>query len=62
MILLVCITKIAKASLDKALAENAEVEGIISPSVLPIVSNSNALDLQKPLVVKIDPPEERHEQ
>ncbi|EXB39349.1 hypothetical protein L484_025044 [Morus notabilis] len=60
MILLFCITKLAKASLEKALAENAEIEGILSPSMLPIVSNSG-VDLQKPLIIKIDTLEESQE-
>ena len=59
VIILVCITKVAKASLDKALAENAEVEGGLSPPILPIVSNSS-FDLQKPLIIKIDPVEEHN--
>ncbi|XP_062086107.1 uncharacterized protein LOC133792206 [Humulus lupulus] len=60
IIILVCITKVAKASLDKALAENTEVEGTLSPQTLPISSNS-PLDLQKPLIIKIDPVDEHHE-
>ncbi|KAG6647657.1 hypothetical protein CIPAW_07G093200, partial [Carya illinoinensis] len=54
VIMLVCITKVAKASLDKALTENAEIEAILTPSMLPIRAES-PLDLQKPLVIKIDP-------
>ncbi|XP_068311774.1 uncharacterized protein [Pyrus communis] len=53
VILMVCITKVAKASLDKAVAENAEIEGILSPSMLSIGADSS-LDLRKPLVVRID--------
>ncbi|XP_030486638.2 uncharacterized protein LOC115703389 [Cannabis sativa] len=60
IIILVFITKVAKASLDKALAENGEVEGMSSPETLPISSNS-PLDLQKPLIIKIDPIDEHHE-
>ncbi|KAF4346302.1 hypothetical protein G4B88_009964 [Cannabis sativa] len=60
IIILVFITKVAKASLDKALAENGEVEGVSSPETLPISSNS-PLDLQKPLIIKIDPIDEHHE-
>lgn len=47
---MVCITKGAKASLDKVLAENAEVEeGILSPSsMLPPIVADSSLDLQKP--------------
>lgn len=53
VILLICITKVAKASLDKALAENAEIEGIFTSSMLPIVAEP-PLDIQKPLIIKID--------
>jgi hypothetical protein len=53
VILLICITKVAKASLDKALAENAEMEGIWTPSMLPIVAES-PLEIEKPLIIKID--------
>ncbi|PON63904.1 Transmembrane protein [Trema orientale] len=60
IIILVCITKVAKASLEKALADNGEVEGILSPPTLPIVSNPS-LDLQNPLIIKIDPLDEHHE-
>ncbi|KAA8548421.1 hypothetical protein F0562_000105 [Nyssa sinensis] len=42
------ITKIAKASLDKALAENDEIDGFLSSPQLPIVGK-RTLDLQKPL-------------
>ncbi|KAM1042086.1 hypothetical protein ACFX2I_031135 [Malus domestica] len=53
VILMACITKVAKASLDKAVAENAEIEGILSPSMLSIGADSS-LDLRKPLIVRID--------
>lgn len=61
VILLVCITKVAKASLEKALAENGELEGNEFESTLPVVSDPNAPDLQKPLVIKIDSSNELHE-
>ncbi|GMN48763.1 hypothetical protein TIFTF001_017919 [Ficus carica] len=61
MFLLFCITKVAKASLEKELAENAEIEGILPPSMLPIVPNLG-MDLQKPLIIKIDPSEECHDE
>ncbi|KAE8009692.1 hypothetical protein FH972_006116 [Carpinus fangiana] len=61
VILLICITKVAKASLDKALAENAEMEGIWTPSMLPIVAES-PLEIEKPLIIKIDSLREDDEQ
>ena len=56
-VLIMCIMKIAKASLDKALAENADIEGILGSeeaSTLP-VKGRPTLDIQQPLVIKIDP-------
>lgn len=53
VILLAFITKIAKASLDKALAENAEIEGIFTQSLLPIIAKSPQ-DMEKPLIIKIE--------
>ncbi|KAI4349544.1 hypothetical protein L6164_010122 [Bauhinia variegata] len=54
VISLFCITRIAKASLDKALAEHAKMESVLVPSMLPIVADA-AADIQKPLVIRIDP-------
>lgn len=59
-LLIACITKVAKASLDKALAESAEIEDIITSPQLPI-SAEPALDIQKPLIIKIDPVADDHE-
>ncbi|RWR94738.1 SNARE associated Golgi protein family [Cinnamomum micranthum f. kanehirae] len=53
VVLMVCVTKVAKAALDKALAENMEVDGILASPQLPIVSEP-PLDLHQPLIVKID--------
>ncbi|KAF3436322.1 hypothetical protein FNV43_RR23414 [Rhamnella rubrinervis] len=44
---------VAKASLEKALAENVEVEGLLSPSMLPILADSPS-DVHKPLIVRIE--------
>jgi len=57
---MVCVTKVAKASLEKALAENPEVENILGAPQLPIVS-STASDLHEPLVIKVDPSSDDHE-
>ncbi|XXG79398.1 hypothetical protein AAC387_Pa09g0478 [Persea americana] len=54
VVLMVCVTKVAKAALDKALAENMEVDGILATPQLPIVSEP-PLDLHQPLIVKINP-------
>jgi len=51
---MVCVTKVAKASLEKALAENPEVESILVAPQLPIVSGPPS-HLHQPLVIKVDP-------
>ncbi|KAK9726129.1 hypothetical protein RND81_05G192000 [Saponaria officinalis] len=56
--LIMCIMKIAKASLDKALAEHADIERIWESEdsiKLPIVSQQTS-DLWQPLVIKIESP------
>ncbi|XXG83459.1 hypothetical protein AAC387_Pa10g1205 [Persea americana] len=53
VVLVVCVTKVAKAALDKALAENMEVDGIFDSPQLPIVSDP-PLDLHQPLIIKVD--------
>uniref|UniRef100_A0A2P2J8R6 TVP38/TMEM64 family membrane protein slr0305 n=2 Tax=Rhizophora mucronata TaxID=61149 RepID=A0A2P2J8R6_RHIMU len=53
VIMIVCAAKVAKASLEKALAENAEIDTILRPSMLPIVADS-PLDCHNPLIIKID--------
>ncbi|KAK6940848.1 SNARE associated Golgi protein [Dillenia turbinata] len=60
VILIVCIAKVSKASLDKALAENGDLEGAIASQLLPIVAEIPS-DIQKPLIIKIDPAVENHE-
>lgn len=49
--MIVYIIKVAKASLEKALAENGEIDGIDldSPGLLPILADS-ALGLHQPLI------------
>jgi hypothetical protein len=60
VILSVYITKVAKASLEKALAENNEIEGILTPSMPPVIAES-PLDLHRPLIIKIEPLREDNE-
>ncbi|KAK1678319.1 hypothetical protein QYE76_039167 [Lolium multiflorum] len=57
VLLIICVTKVAKSSLDKALAENGEVD--IGTSQLPVVASPS--DLHQPLVIKIDSSNEDHE-
>ncbi|CAL0334620.1 unnamed protein product [Lupinus luteus] len=54
VVLMICVTKVAKSALDKALAENEDIDGITSSSsALPIVAESS-LDLNQPLIINID--------
>jgi uncharacterized membrane protein YdjX (TVP38/TMEM64 family) len=57
---LVYITKVAKASLEKALEENGDLEGLLgSPRVLPVVAVTTEevkSDLEIPLIIKIESP------
>jgi hypothetical protein len=55
--LIICVTRVAKSSLGKALAENGEVD--VGTSQLPVVASPS--DLQQPLVIKIDTSNEDHE-
>ncbi|KAL5701717.1 hypothetical protein ACHQM5_027027 [Ranunculus cassubicifolius] len=52
VVLMICITKVAKSALDKALAENAELNGLDSEQ-LPITDSSPS-DLHRPLIIKIE--------
>lgn len=53
-ILMVCVTKVAKSSLEKALAENPdEAENMLAPAQLPITSDPTS-DLHEQLIIKID--------
>lgn len=57
---MICVTKVAKSALDKALAENEDIDGITSSPALPIVAEPS-VDLNQPLIIKIDPTEDNHE-
>ncbi|KAH0470478.1 hypothetical protein IEQ34_000201 [Dendrobium chrysotoxum] len=59
-ILMVCVTKVAKSSLEKALAENPDVENLLVSPQLPITS-CPSVDLHKPLIIKVDPSNDDHE-
>uniref|UniRef100_A0A2P2LC18 SNARE associated Golgi protein family n=1 Tax=Rhizophora mucronata TaxID=61149 RepID=A0A2P2LC18_RHIMU len=61
VILMFWVTKVAKSALDKALAENEDVDGILGSPELPVVADSPPTDLNQPLLIKIDPPEENDE-
>ncbi|CAN6481966.1 unnamed protein product [Victoria cruziana] len=54
VILMICVTKVAKSSLDKALMENDTAVDVVASSQLPI-SVDPSMDLHQPLIIKIDP-------
>lgn len=54
VILRICATRVAKASLGKALMENGE-KGILTPSMLPSIVTESSLDLHKLLMIKVEP-------
>ncbi|KAI8561411.1 hypothetical protein RHMOL_Rhmol04G0337600 [Rhododendron molle] len=60
VVLLVCVTKVAKAALDKALAENEDIDIIAASPELPILADPPT-DLHQPLVIKIDLSQDNHE-
>ncbi|KAG8477703.1 hypothetical protein CXB51_027680 [Gossypium anomalum] len=62
-ILLIWITKGAKATLEKALAvTNAKTERFFAPAMLPIVPESHTpMDAEKPLLITVDSSRERNQ-
>lgn len=61
VVLIVCITRVAKAALDKALAENEDYDDITSGQLPVVVVADVTVDLKQPLILKIDPTEYNHE-
>ncbi|KAL2458607.1 SNARE associated Golgi protein family [Forsythia ovata] len=60
VLLIICVTRVAKAALEKALAENEDIDGDISSPQLPVLADS-AVNIHEPLIVKIDTPQDHHE-
>ncbi|KAL6191112.1 hypothetical protein ACLB2K_037504 [Fragaria x ananassa] len=58
VILMFLVTRVAKAALEKALAENEDLD-IIEPPELPLSDTPGHLN--EPLLIKIDPSEDHHE-
>lgn len=56
---MICVTRVAKAALEKALAENEDIDINATPE-LPVVAEAPA-HLNQPLLIKIDPSEDNHE-
>lgn len=61
VILMYIVTRVAKKALEKALAENEDIDGILASPELPVVAESTT-DLSQPLIIKIDTSEPSHEQ
>lgn len=57
---MVCVTKVAKAALDKALAENEDIDAILGSPELPIMAEQ-PVDLNQPLIIKIEGNDDSHE-
>lgn len=57
---MVCVTKVAKAALDKALAENEDIDVILGSPELPIMAEQ-PVDLNQPLIIKIEGNDDSHE-
>lgn len=58
--LIICVTRVAKAALEKALAENEDIDDILPIPELPTVADS-AARLDQPLIIKIDSAQDSHE-
>ncbi|KAL6523133.1 hypothetical protein OROHE_016428 [Orobanche hederae] len=52
MVLLICVTKVAKSVFDKALAEHEDIDDVVV-SEEPTKCD-HGVDLQQPLLIKID--------
>ncbi|KAL3626214.1 hypothetical protein CASFOL_029763 [Castilleja foliolosa] len=60
-VLIFCVTRVAKAALEKALAENGDADcDILSSPQLPITSAA-PVNLNEPLIIKIDTFQDNHE-
>lgn len=51
---MICVTRVAKKALEKALAENEDLEGIDPLPQLPIVGDPPG-HLNEPLIIRVDP-------
>ncbi|KAI4317749.1 hypothetical protein L6164_025594 [Bauhinia variegata] len=60
VVLMVCVTKVAKNALETALAENEDTEGIATTPELPDVGELRS-DPNQPLILKIDPTQGKNE-
>ncbi|KAL6551268.1 hypothetical protein OROMI_021756 [Orobanche minor] len=52
LVLLICVTKVAKSAFDKALAEHEDIDDVVGSEEL--AERYHGVDLQQPLLIKID--------
>ena len=60
VVLIYCVPKVAESALDKTLAENEDLDFILASSQLPILADT-PVNLNQPLIIKIEPSEDKHE-
>ncbi|KAK6146099.1 hypothetical protein DH2020_019968 [Rehmannia glutinosa] len=61
VVLMIYVTRVAKAALDKALAENEGVNGDLPSPELPVAADDSSVNLHQPLIVKTDTSQENLE-
>ncbi|KAB2039893.1 hypothetical protein ES319_D02G042300v1 [Gossypium barbadense] len=54
VVLMICVTKVAKTALDKALAESEDVDSTVRSSPELPVDSEAPVDLQQPLIIKVE--------
>ncbi|KAL6535100.1 hypothetical protein OROMI_026474 [Orobanche minor] len=52
MVLLICVTKVAKSAFDKALTEHEDIDDVVGSG--EPTERDHGVDLQLPLLIKID--------
>lgn len=60
VVLMIIVTRVAKSALETALAENEDADGGPTSPELPVAADSTS-DLRRPLVIKVDSPQENQE-
>ncbi|KAG8370161.1 hypothetical protein BUALT_Bualt14G0088500 [Buddleja alternifolia] len=60
VVLIICVTRVAKAALEKALAENEDLDDDILSPQLPITADPS-VNLHEPFIIKIDTRQDNHE-
>lgn len=60
VLLMICVTRVAKKALEKALAENEVLDGINPLPQLPVTADAPG-HLHEPLIIRVDPSQDDHE-